>query len=111
MAVWRPTVDTGACGPGTLDGMERDDDHDREAILARRTRLVALALAGMTSAAACRPSRPQPCLSPPMPTSEGAGEGGDALGDTDAAVGDEGGDGAGADAGAADAGAPPQPQR
>lgn len=40
------------------------DDPDRDAILARRTRLVAVALSGITSLAAC--ADPAPCLSPPV---------------------------------------------
>ena len=44
---------------------ERDDDPDREAILARRKKLIAVALAGLTSAAGCGDDGgigPQPCL-------------------------------------------------
>ena len=44
---------------------ERDEDPDREAILARRRKLIAVALAGLTSAAGCGDDGglgPQPCL-------------------------------------------------
>lgn len=47
------------------------DDHDRAAILARRQRFIALALSSLSVACTGRPSRPQPCLSPPMRDTQG----------------------------------------
>lgn len=62
------------------DDSGSEDDNDRDAILMRRRRFVALALAGLTAptVAACDPEpclnvtpvpclEPTPCLSPPMP--------------------------------------------
>ena len=48
-----------------------DDGHDRAAILARRQRFIAIALSSLAVACTGRTSKPQPCLSPPMPDSQG----------------------------------------
>jgi hypothetical protein len=54
--------------------MANEDDHDRTAILARRQRFIAIALSSLAAACANKPSQPQPCLSPPMPLTEGESE-------------------------------------
>jgi hypothetical protein len=43
-----------------------DDDEDTRAILGRRSRFIAMALAGITSAACGPDLDPRPCLSPPL---------------------------------------------
>ena len=68
---------------GADDGDDDRDDPDREAILARRKKLIAVALAGLTSAAACGDdAEPTTCLR--MAADSGMG--------MDAAAGDSGTD-------------------
>lgn len=50
-----------------------EDDEDTRAILARRGRFIAIALAGMTTAACGPDLDPRPCLSP-MPDTHGQEE-------------------------------------
>jgi hypothetical protein len=55
--------------------MGHEDDPDREAILARRRKLVAVALSGLTTLGACGGDpAPAPCLEPPIEVRESQGE-------------------------------------
>jgi hypothetical protein len=54
---------------------DRDEAADREAILARRRRLIAVALAGITTAATL-PACPRACLEPPAPMRDAGSDGG-----------------------------------
>jgi hypothetical protein len=47
------------------------DDLDRAAILARRQRFIAIALSSLAVACTSRAGKPQVCLSPPMPETQG----------------------------------------
>jgi protein TonB len=58
-------------GPRYAPPVGHEDDPDRDAILARRRKLVALALTGVTSLGACgEDAMPGPCLSPPIDPSQ-----------------------------------------
>jgi len=52
-----------------------DDGPDRDAILARRRRFIAMALYGVSMTAACDEGEPRVCLRQPAPAEVGEGEG------------------------------------